>query len=178
MWISLTISLKWVWKVRINNIPSLVQIMAWRRPGDKPLSEPMMVSLLMHICVSRPQWVNSGYLKFSNKSVIDIHVANKLIFPAKSSFRGVMQEVNAYHRKHESIAGDLLYWRSEIKLDISIINGRHCAAIGGTFADWVTRHENHQRTLVARLTAYRFSLTHWGRLTLICVSVLDHRLSR
>ena len=26
-----------------NNFPSLVQIMAWRRPGDKPLSEPMLV---------------------------------------------------------------------------------------------------------------------------------------
>ena len=35
----------------------MVQIMAWRRPGDKPLSEPMMVSLLTHICVARPQWV-------------------------------------------------------------------------------------------------------------------------
>ena len=32
--------------------------MAWRRLGDKPLSEPMMVSLPMHICVTRPQWVN------------------------------------------------------------------------------------------------------------------------
>ena len=31
--------------------------MAWRRPGDKLLSEPMMVSLLTHICVTRPQWV-------------------------------------------------------------------------------------------------------------------------
>ena len=41
----------------INNIPALVQIMAWRRPGDKPLSEPMVVSLLTHICVTRPQWV-------------------------------------------------------------------------------------------------------------------------
>ena len=49
--ISLRFSLKFVPKVRINNIPSLVQIMAWRRPGDKPLSEPMMVSLLTHICV-------------------------------------------------------------------------------------------------------------------------------
>ena len=53
--ISLKISLKFVPKVRINNIPALVQIMAWRRPGDKPLSEPMMVSLLTHICVTRPQ---------------------------------------------------------------------------------------------------------------------------
>ena len=45
-------------RVPINNIPALVQIMAWRRPGDKPLSEPMMVNLLTHICVTRPQWVN------------------------------------------------------------------------------------------------------------------------
>ena len=29
-------------KVLINNIPTLVPIMAWRRPGTKPLSEPMM----------------------------------------------------------------------------------------------------------------------------------------
>ena len=32
--------------------------MAWRRPGDKPLSEPMMDRLPTHICVTRPQWVN------------------------------------------------------------------------------------------------------------------------
>ena len=37
------ISLKFVPKGLIDNIPSLVQIMAWCRPGDKPLSEPMMV---------------------------------------------------------------------------------------------------------------------------------------
>ena len=48
-------------KDRINNIPALVQIMAWRRAGDKPLSEPMVVSLPMHVCVTRPQWVNSPY---------------------------------------------------------------------------------------------------------------------
>ena len=32
-------------KSPINNIPALVRIMAWRRPGGKPLSEPMMASL-------------------------------------------------------------------------------------------------------------------------------------
>ena len=57
VWISFEISLKFILKCPINNIPTLVQIMAWRRPGDKPLSEPMMVSLPMHICVTRPQWV-------------------------------------------------------------------------------------------------------------------------
>ena len=41
VWISLKIWPKFVPKVWINNIPALVQIMAWRRPGDKPLSEPM-----------------------------------------------------------------------------------------------------------------------------------------
>ena len=51
------ISLKFAPKGPINNIPALVQIMAWRRPGDKPLSEPMMVSLLTHMGVTRPQWV-------------------------------------------------------------------------------------------------------------------------
>ena len=57
VWIPIKISLKFVLKGPINNIPALVQIMAWRRPGDKPLSEPMMVSLLIHICVTRPQWI-------------------------------------------------------------------------------------------------------------------------
>ena len=57
--LSIKISLKFVPKGPINKIPALLQIMAWRRPGDKPLSEPMMVRLLTHICVTRPQWVNT-----------------------------------------------------------------------------------------------------------------------
>ena len=56
--ISIKISLKFVPKGPFDNIPALVQIMAWRRSCDKPLSEPMMVGLLTHICVTRPQWVN------------------------------------------------------------------------------------------------------------------------
>ena len=52
---SIKISLKFIPKAPINSIPSLVQIMAWRRPGDRPLSEPMIVCLLTHICVTRPQ---------------------------------------------------------------------------------------------------------------------------
>ena len=59
--IPITISLKFVPKGPINNIPALVQIMAWRRPGDKPLSEQMMVSLPTHICVARPQWVKDKF---------------------------------------------------------------------------------------------------------------------
>ena len=57
--ISIKFSLKFVPKGPINNIPVLVQIMAWRRPGDKSLSEPIMVWLPTHICFTRPQWVNT-----------------------------------------------------------------------------------------------------------------------
>ena len=58
VWILLNISLKFVPKIPINNIPALVHIMTWPRPGDKPLSEQMMVSLVTHVCITRPQWVN------------------------------------------------------------------------------------------------------------------------
>ena len=54
------ISLKFSPKGPINNIAALVQIMASRRSGGKPLSEPMMVRLPTHICVARPQWVNKA----------------------------------------------------------------------------------------------------------------------
>ena len=58
-WISIKILLKFVPKGPINNIPSLVQTMAWRWPGDKAIvwtndgqfTDPF-------ICVTRPQWVN------------------------------------------------------------------------------------------------------------------------
>ena len=40
--ISIQISLKFVVKGSIDNNPALVQVMAWRRTGDKPLPEAMM----------------------------------------------------------------------------------------------------------------------------------------
>ena len=82
--ILLQISMKFVPKGSINNIPALVQIMAWRRAGDKPLSEPMTVSLLTHICVTRPQWVNN------NKKTIKLCMDS----PHK---RPVMQKVFPWH---------------------------------------------------------------------------------
>ena len=40
--ILINILLKFVPKGPIDNNPAVVQIMAWRRIGDKPLSEPML----------------------------------------------------------------------------------------------------------------------------------------
>ena len=71
--ISIKISLKFVSKGPMKNIPTLVQIMAWRRSGDKPLSEPMMVSLLTHICVTRPQCVNAWYALYSSLYILVSH---------------------------------------------------------------------------------------------------------
>ena len=42
VWIPIKISLKFVPKGPINNIPAFDQIMVWHRTGNKPLSEPMM----------------------------------------------------------------------------------------------------------------------------------------
>ena len=49
---SIKISPKFVPKGRIRNIPSLDQIKAWCRLGNKPLSEPMTLRLLTHIYAS------------------------------------------------------------------------------------------------------------------------------
>ena len=57
MFVFCKISLSFVPKVIFNNIPTLVQVIVWRRSVDKPLSEPMMVRLPTHICVTRPQWI-------------------------------------------------------------------------------------------------------------------------
>ena len=62
------ISLKSVSDGPINNIPASVQIMAWRRPGDKQLSEPMMARLPTHMCVTRPQSINVETHKLTKSS--------------------------------------------------------------------------------------------------------------
>ena len=62
-WIMIKISL-FIPKRPIKNIPALVQIMAWHRPGNQPLSEPIMVRLPTHIRVTRPEWVNTRFAYF------------------------------------------------------------------------------------------------------------------
>ena len=66
IWIPIKISLKFVPKGPVDNIPAWVQIMAWRRSGDKPLYEPMMVCSLTHICVTRPQYRWDSFCHYNN----------------------------------------------------------------------------------------------------------------
>ena len=96
VWISHKISLKFVPEARIKNITALVQIMAWRRPGDNALSEPMMVSLLTHICVTRPQWVLRGVPKM--KFVYTSEMRIRIIYPWGHAYRFVWRmDVNVTH---------------------------------------------------------------------------------
>ena len=80
-WIPIKISLKCVPQGPINNIPALVQIMDWCRPGDKPLFGPIMVRLPTHICVTRPQWVKGciaevweGMNNFLPNFMMDVYI--------------------------------------------------------------------------------------------------------
>ena len=54
-WILIKISLKFVFKGPISNILELVEITAWHQISDKPLSALFMISLMIHICVNRPE---------------------------------------------------------------------------------------------------------------------------
>ena len=63
---------KCVPKGPINNILALIDIMAWRRPGHKPLSEIMMVRLSTHICVTRPQLVKDTSSQARSGSTRDL----------------------------------------------------------------------------------------------------------
>ena len=85
MWISL----KCVPNGPVNNTPELVQITAWRRPGDKPLSEPMLVDSTTHICAQH-LWVKSvnvfaiGFIQSVGESVGFI-TAVSWVMPSRST---------------------------------------------------------------------------------------------
>ena len=65
--------LKFVPQGTMNNIPVLVQVMASRQPGDEPICEPMMVSLLTHICVTQPQTMRETICEMSQYVVTLIY---------------------------------------------------------------------------------------------------------
>ena len=97
-WIPINISLKFVPRGPINNIPALVQIMAWRRSGDRPLFGPMMVRLPTHICVTRPQWVNTR-MSFGPLDTPVILVNPKYLSALIYFTPNIQENVNEYLKK-------------------------------------------------------------------------------
>ena len=99
VWILIKVSLKFVPKGSIDNISALVKIMAWRRPGDKPLFEPIMVSLPTHICVTQPQWVNSltaGDAAWHHGTFVNIPVGNNIL---PVSIKSPYKPMVIYHQR-------------------------------------------------------------------------------
>ena len=77
------ISLKFVPEGPINNILASVWLIAWRCPDNKPLYEPMIVSLLTHICVARPQWVKLEFntvVQLSPVTAVRLEFTDSCIF--------------------------------------------------------------------------------------------------
>ena len=125
VWIPTKISLKIVPKGPINNIPALVQKMAWCRPGDKPLSEPMLIFVPTHICVTRPQWVlspdrclafirtNAGILligplgTYFSEILIEIHCH---IFIEENAFENVVWKMAAILSQPQCVKQLLVAW--------------------------------------------------------------------
>ena len=83
--ISITILLIFVCNGLIDNIPALVQTMAQCQLGNKPLSELMVVSLLAHICVARPQWAN-GRRNFRQRLMCLFHIQDIKKIPRYRGF--------------------------------------------------------------------------------------------
>ena len=102
--IPIRISLKLVPKGLINNIPILVQIMAWRRPHDKPLSEPINVSLPTHICVT--QWIDF------NRNCIHYKVSDEITYPFQPLKFGDEEVISSC-----PLLGMWLYIHAEIKIN-------------------------------------------------------------
>ena len=96
-WISIKISLRFVPKDQINNIPAFVWIIIRCQLGDKPLSEQVMVSLTMHTCTTQPQqgWyvLCQGFIICNLKSVVTI----KLPF----TLRNEMKSQNTFEELHQ-----------------------------------------------------------------------------
>ena len=51
----------------IDNMPALVQLMAWRRTGDKPLSEPMLTRFTDAYMRHKGRWVNREEMHLPNE---------------------------------------------------------------------------------------------------------------
>ena len=118
----INISLKFVPKDPINNISALVLIMAWCRPGDKTLSEPMMVSLLRHICVTRPQECSSLNMLIHDIMITAAHAVCTYYYT--HHFNEVERGVYWFHVVRPSVRLSIRLWTKSCPLCIFHNNSR------------------------------------------------------
>ena len=157
------ISLNFVPMSPMNNFPALVQIMAWQRPGDKPLSEPMMVCLLTHLCVTRPQWVIKHFPGIGQScgtiSVISRDITRTLVY--RSACLSVQIVLATRYNEYDSRM-------VERKIKLQQRNYRPSIFLFIQKRNLVLQGNKGQTDI----------LTHWGRETHMCIGNLSHHWFR
>ena len=102
----------------------------WRRPGDAPLSEPVMVSLLMHICVIRPQWINAAATLYGGWLIIYLICSNhNLIYNSNFWNIDIFDGSIKSSRPSETYIGEIFieiqyFWQIEMNVKMSLANWR------------------------------------------------------
>ena len=126
-WILIKSSLQFVPNAPIYTIPALVQIMAWHRPGDEPLSEPITVRSSMHICITGlTHWGRVRHICVGNLTIIgsdnglspgrrqaitwtNVHIL--LIGPIGTNFSEVLIEIHTFSSKQIHLKISSGKWR-------------------------------------------------------------------
>ena len=124
--IPIQISLKFVPKVPIKNIPALVQIIGWRRAGDKPLSEPMIISLPTHICVTRSQWVNAqrviGNTIMDQHNVLDFGISESVVHSSQcGNATKCLTTHHAFSWKLDCVLWIMIHWGLKLLIHQNIV---------------------------------------------------------
>ena len=104
-WIAIKIRLKFISKGPINNMSALVQIMTWCCASDKPLPEAMMISLLMHICITQPQWDNMAITILCSSSSISWLLHYRLLNSDKHEYINTLKFII---KSHSNLMGNNL----------------------------------------------------------------------
>ena len=86
-------------KVPIDNIPALVQIMAWRLPGDKPLSEPMALGYWRIYASLGLKWVNENS-RFVSKTFSEQRHSILVLIQRKVFFSNFIESFWLQHLSH------------------------------------------------------------------------------
>ena len=137
--------------------------MAWCQPGDKPLSEPMMVRLPTHICVTQPQWVNESLIHYSTLwychlwfSFLNLEIPDTDQKENSFIFNWLPLAISFCHL--QKYPGAETVWRSTlIKVGIPIVEIRL------SYGCLISKMELPIQIMI---------LTHWGRVIHICIGNL------
>ena len=132
--------------------------MAWRQPGAKPLFEPMMIILLTHICVTRPQWVKKIYMK-ETISLIFFFCCTREFCPCHKNYANVA--VIKWSRIN-------LKWNFSMWFQSSVKDHSQSVIMGlgnGLPPNWLQstiQITDYQDQLCSIKTPVNNELTHWG----------------